>query len=104
LQTLRGQVEREESLAHIAQAAGDVEQLADAALARVEQARKSAAGNGAAGGTATATAVKARRVIKPADVVKKTYLETAEEVEEFLGDLRRQLEAALAANERIQIR
>jgi hypothetical protein len=105
LQNLRGQVEREESLAHISQAAGDVEQLADAALGCIEQSRKPAAGKGAAGGAAAAVAaVKTRRVIKPAEFVKKSYLETAEDIEEFLAELRRQLEAALSADERVQIR
>ena len=48
--------------------------------------------------------MKSRRVIKPADVVNKPYLETAEDVEVFLTALRHQLEAAIAKDERIQIR
>jgi hypothetical protein len=48
--------------------------------------------------------VKARCVIKPAEIVNKTYLESREDVEAFIKDLRQRLEAAIAKNERIQIR
>ena len=48
--------------------------------------------------------VKARCVIKPAEVATKPYLETAEDVEVFIQELRLRLDAAIAKNERIQIR
>ena len=58
-----------------------------------------------AGGDETpAIAIKKHRVIEPAKLAHSGYLETAEDVERFLDDLRRALEAAIANNERIQIR
>jgi hypothetical protein len=49
-------------------------------------------------------AVKPRRVVKPADIVKTTYLETSDDVNGFLDALRQELEQAINNNERIQIR
>ena len=48
--------------------------------------------------------VKKQRIVKPADIVKTTYLETSDDVNGFLDALRQELEKALANNERIQIR
>jgi len=48
--------------------------------------------------------VKKRHVVTPSKIAKNTYLETQEEVDEFLGDLRKELEQAIKNNNRIQIR
>ena len=48
--------------------------------------------------------VKKQRIVKPADIVKTTYLETSDDVNGFLDALRQELEKAIANNERIQIR
>ena len=48
--------------------------------------------------------VKKQRIVKPADIVKTTYLETPDDVNGFLDALRQELEKAMANNERIQIR
>ena len=48
--------------------------------------------------------VKKHRVVEPAKLVRKTYLETKEDVSGFLDDLRQELETGIANNERIQIR
>jgi hypothetical protein len=48
--------------------------------------------------------VKKQHVVKPADLVKTTYLETSDDVNGFLDALRMELEQAIARNERIQIR
>ena len=48
--------------------------------------------------------VKKQRVVKPADIVKTTYLETSDDVNDFLDALRQELEQAIKNNERIQIR
>jgi hypothetical protein len=45
-----------------------------------------------------------QRIVKPADLVAATYLETSVDVDQFLGALRGELEDALAKNERIEIR
>lgn len=110
LETLRGQVQREESLAHITQAEGEAVKEFDAAVGRIEdflrklaeQKQPKDAGSGLA--TPPPPMVKKQRVIKPADIVKTTYLETSEDVNGFLDALRQELEQAIANNERIQIR
>lgn len=43
-------------------------------------------------------------VIRPMSLVKKTYLEDSNDVEEFLSALRAELEAAIGNDERIEIR
>jgi hypothetical protein len=48
--------------------------------------------------------VKKQRVVKPAELVRTTYLETSDDVNGFLDALRQELEKAIANNERIQIR
>ncbi len=109
LQKLRSQVVAEESLAHITQAKRDAQQAYDAAVTGIEEASKSSKlvlggnGPGSKGGT-TATAVKSRRVIEPAKLVAKHYLETPQDVADFLSTLKQNLEDALSKNERIEIR
>lgn len=48
--------------------------------------------------------VKKRRVVSPKELCSSTFLETQAEVDTFLRLLRVELEAAIAANERIQIK
>ena len=99
----------EESLAHITQAKQDAQQAYDAAVTKIEEASKSSKlvlggnGPGSTGGT-TVTAVKSRRVIEPAKLVAKHYLETPQDVADFLSTLKQNLEDALSKNERIEIR
>jgi hypothetical protein len=106
LQDLRKQVEREQSLAHIAQAQTEAVNALDTAINRIEAALKAKTPPPAQPGKAEppAPAVKSRCVIKPADFVNKPYLETSDDVKAFIEDLRQRLEAAIAKNERIQIR
>lgn len=102
LETLKQQVEKEESLAHITQAESEAVREFDAGIARIEEfTRKPAAKSG---GTAPAPTVKKQRVVKPAELVVATYLETQADVDAFLATLRQELEKAIASNERIQIR
>jgi hypothetical protein len=49
-------------------------------------------------------AIKKQRVVKPSSLLKTSYLETTEDVDRFISDLRQTLEAAIKNNERIQIR
>ena len=48
--------------------------------------------------------VKKQRIVRPAALVKTTYLETPDDVDGFLDALRQELEQAIAKGERIQIR
>lgn len=110
LEALRGRVQKGESLAHIAQAEGEAVKEFDVAVARIEDSLRRWAEQkqptGSAAGTAPppAPAVKKQRVIKPAELVAKAYLESPEDVNDFLDDLRKALEEAIANNERVQIR
>jgi hypothetical protein len=109
LQKLRSQVGVEESLAHITQAKQDAQHVYDFAVSKIEEASKppilvlGGNGPGSKSGT-TATAVKSRRVIEPAKLVAKHYLETPQDVADFLSTLKDRLDDALSKNERIEIR
>jgi hypothetical protein len=109
LESLRSQVEKQESLAHITQAESEAVKEFDLAQGRIEEfLRKApvlAVPQGPSGGSPVAPPkVKKQRIVKPADLVEVMYLETRDDVNEFLGALREELEGALAKNERIQIR
>ena len=108
LETLRQQVEGQESIAHITQAEAEAIREFDAGIARIEEyVRKQAekpVTKGAGPATTPTPVVKKQRVVKPAELVKVTYLETQDDVNAFLDTLRQELEKALANNERIQIR
>ncbi len=107
LETLRQQVEGQESIAHITQAEAEAVREFDAGIARIEEYVRKQAEKPVAKGTGQTTptpVVKKQRVVKPAEIVKTPYLETQDDVDGFLDALRRELEKALSANERIQIR
>ncbi len=110
LETLRKQVERQESVAHITQAEQAAIQAVDAAMSKIEeaankkQAEPQPQPRGGAPATVPVPVVKPRCVIKPADLITVTYLETNDEVNAFLAELKTKLEAAIASGQRIQIR
>ncbi len=105
LERLRGQVAKQESLAHITQAESEAVCEFDAAVKRIEEfVKKAAEQKGKQGGGEKPPVVKTQRIIKPAQLVTKTYLETQDDIDAFLSELRQQLEKAIAENERIQIR
>jgi hypothetical protein len=96
VQDLRRQVEHEQSLAHIAQAQAEAVNALDAAISQIEAALKVKAPAQPGKTEPPAPVVKARCVIKPAEIVNKSYLETPDDVEAFIKDLRQRLEAAIA--------
>ena len=105
VQDLRKQVECEQSIAHIAQSEAEAVGSLDAAISHIEAALKAKTPTVNSGqGESSAPVIKSRCVIKPAEVATKPYLETAEDVEAFITELRQRLDAAIAKNERIQIR
>jgi hypothetical protein len=102
-------VEKQESLAHITQAESEAVKEFDLAQGRIEEFLRRApvlvAPQGPGGSPLPpAPKVKKQRIVKPADLVEATYLETTVDVNKFLGALREELEDALTKNERIQIR
>jgi hypothetical protein len=106
LQDLRDQVEGEQSLAHIAQAQAGAENALDNAISRIEAELKARKPAPVPPGKVEPPkpVLKSRCVIKAAEVANKPYLETTEDVAAFITDLRQRLDAAIARNERIQIR
>lgn len=110
LEALREQVQKEESLAHITQAEGEAVKEFDSAVGRIEDfirefAKQSKPKDDGSGKLQPPTPmIRKQRVVKPADIMKATYLETSDDVSGFLDALRQELEKAIANNERIQIR
>jgi hypothetical protein len=108
LESLRSQVEKQESLPHITQAESEAVKEFDLAESRIEEFLRRivvpVAPTGPSGDPPVPPKVKKQRIVKPADLVVATYLETSGDVDQFLGALRGELEDALAKNERIQIR
>ena len=99
LQTIRKGIEAETSIAHIHLTQQEATDAHDEAIDRIDAFLREKEGGkkGKAGG-------KTRRVVKPVELVTKPYLETQEDVDEFLNELRERLEAAIKNSERIQIR
>jgi hypothetical protein len=109
LETLRLQVDTEESLAHLSQFAAEALKACDAGITRIEEfvrqaAEAKAAQAGAAETTAPKPILKKQRIVEPAKLTKSAYLETKEDVQAFIEALRQELETAIENNERIQIR
>ena len=110
LEGLREQVQKEESLAHITQAEAEAVKALDLAVERIqeflrkweEQEKPKDGGSGTM--PPSHPVVRRQRVVTPAHIMKTTYLETADDVRDFLDALRQELEQALANDERIQIR
>ncbi|EME68138.1 hypothetical protein H261_19963 [Paramagnetospirillum caucaseum] len=118
LQKLRLTAEKQTSIAHIHQAVAEAVDAKDDALdviARYVPPKPPADPVTPAGGdTTVAVATKPKvvapqpvfkkpRVVRPAEM-KSGYLKTQADVDAFLGKLRKELEAALAAEEPIEIR
>jgi hypothetical protein len=108
LETLRKQVERQASVAHIAQAEQQAQGAFDAALTTIEETLKPTGPQLTPDGGATSDApkptIKPRRVIEPSRLVLTTYLETLNDVHAFLDRLRAKMEDAIHKGERIQVR
>jgi hypothetical protein len=51
-----------------------------------------------------APTIKPSRTVKPLELMTKTYLETEEDVQEFVDALSAQLRSAIAENARVRIR
>jgi hypothetical protein len=109
LEALRQQVQTEESLAHITQVEGEAVKEFDASVGRIEDflrklAEQTKPKDDGSGKVESSPLVKRQRIVKPADIMKTTYLESSDDVNGFLDALREELEKAIANNERIQIR
>ena len=110
---LQEQLPREDSLAHIAQMNSDSIRLHDEAIHKMEEWLSipdpivydpKPDDPKPDDPKPPIVVVKKQHVVEPSKIAKSTYLETQEEVDEFLGDLRKELEQAIKNNNRIQIR
>lgn len=110
LEALKEQVQNEESLAHITQAEAEAVKEFDIAVGRMEDflkkltEQKKSKGESSGKAPSPPPMIKKQRVVKPAELVKTTYLESSDDVNGFLDALRQELEKAIASNERVQIR
>ena len=100
LKALCEDVRRQESIAHISQAGQEAVKAFDAALAKIAEATKKTQPDG----VKDVPVVKTRRVVEPAKLMEKPYLETETDVDAFLDELGGQLRQAIANNERVEIR
>lgn len=116
IQTIRSGIEGEESVAHIFQMQTAARDAADDAFIAIEQAAKKIAPIPPGAGaemrqpepgdepSVKKAPAKKRRIVEPSQITGASYLETSEEVASFLEILRKELEEAIANNERVEIR
>jgi hypothetical protein len=110
LERLRDRVNAEQSLAHISQIESESTTEYDKAIDKFEAfcASPPPQPDKVKEETATektvAPVIRKQRVVKPAELMTKSHLETASDVTEFLNALKEQLNSAISNNERIQIR
>lgn len=97
------------SIAHITQAKEAAEKAFDRALSTIEAAQTPAppAADGAGESpqpTPAAQKIKRRRIVEARTLWSAPFIETKADVEEFLNSLRAELEAAVEADERVQLK
>jgi hypothetical protein len=106
LETLKGRVQTEESLAHITQAESEALKEYDSASLRIEEFINKPAAPSPTGGTEPLPkpVIKKKRVVEPSKLVATTYLETKEDADRFIETLRTEIGKAIASGERVEIR
>lgn len=106
LDSLKGRVQLEESLAHITQAESEALKEYDAAFALIEEFVRKANSKPLDKGVDPKVILvpKKKRVVVPAALVTTNYLENNADIDRFLDALRKELEQAIAGGERIEIR
>jgi len=98
---LRQQVEKMDSVAHLAQAEQEAVKAIDASITEIEKfVRQTPSGEK----DTLKPKVKPRCIIKPTELVGATYLETQDDIEKFLDELKKKLKEAIDSGKRIQIR
>jgi hypothetical protein len=108
LEKLMEQAVRQESIAHLNQAKHEAVRVLDRAMEKIEAfvTRPPVTEETAKEPPVEKpkVTVKPRYILKPAELVASTYLETEDDVERFLKELRARLAKAIQAGQRIQIR
>ena len=100
LESLHKQLERINSIAHLTQAEQEAIQIFDEAMGKVEEFVKKAVKKPGV----EDPPVKPLCIVKPAALADTTYLETPKDVDRFLDELKKRLEAAISSGQRVQIR
>jgi hypothetical protein len=98
---------KQNSVAHLDQAANEATRIFESAVAAIEKAAAvppPAAGSPAPYPKPNLPGPKPRHVVQMSNLLKKPFLESPEDVEEFLTKLRTELTNTLARGERIQIK
>jgi hypothetical protein len=110
IQTIKANVEKQTSIAHIYQLQSSALDAADDAFATIESAAKAKPASQPEQGSdkdipaPAPKPSKKRRVVEPSKLVSQNFLENKEDVDAFLEKLREELEAAINSNERVEIR
>ena len=108
LERLLDQALSQESIAHLNQAEQEAVRALDRAIEKIEAfVRTPPVKEETAGEPPVEKAkvtVKPRCIVKPAELVATTYLETTHDIEKFLSELRERLEKAIRTGQRIKIR
>ena len=108
LERLLEQAMSQESIAHLNQAEQEAMRALDGAVEKIEAfIRTPPAKEHTANDPPVEKAkvvVKPRCIVKPAELVATTYLETTDDIEKFLSELRERLEKAIKTGQRIKIR
>jgi hypothetical protein len=102
LEALLALVGSENSVAHITQAQAEALKEYDSAVTRIEAFVKKTTDLPQVNDKKSD--YRKQRIVEPAKLVKSSYLETLDDVSEFVDALRDELEKAIANNERVQIR
>ena len=100
LDNLREQIQKQDSLAHIAQMVTLAGGAVDTAIAKIDEYLRGKAKDP----DKKVEPPKPRKDIRPADLVTKTCLETKDDINTFLEALRKELHASFERGERIHIR
>lgn len=96
---LKNRVSLVNSLAHLLEIDNQARALRDQATIRIGDFSKKVATE-----TSKPVTIKVNRIVKPAQFIKKPYLENVEDVDYFVATLKKHLDDAIAKNERIEIR
>ena len=108
LEQLLEQAQNQESIAHLNQSEQEAVRAIDGAIEKIEEFAKSPPVKDESANDPPVeklkVTVKPRCIVKPAELVDATYLETGDDIEKFLRELREKLEEAIKAGQRIKIR
>jgi FtsZ-interacting cell division protein ZipA len=113
IQQVRKQVESQPSIAHIFQHQAAAKEAAEEAINRIENAAQTVSAGVKESSPARQSddpaakvqkTVKKRHAVYPNRLVKKSYLETEQELDEFLAALRKEIEASIARGERVEVK